>query len=77
MQYTYTNSFTCRISKLGLYSLQSYGCVRITSWMTNVYRKTFKAPNTTIAEFANTVDQDEADNNELSYQDLQYLPSSL
>ena len=38
-QYTYTHLFTGRISKLGLYSLQSYGCVRITSWITLVYSK--------------------------------------
>ena len=77
VQYTYTKLFTGRISELGLHSLQSYGCVRITSWITHVYRITHKAPNTTIAEFANTVDQDEAAHNELSYQDLQRLPFSL
>ena len=33
-----------------------------------------KAPNTTIAEFANTADADETAHNEL---DLQCLPSSL
>ena len=31
--YMYTHLFTGRISKLGLHSLQSYGCVRITSWI--------------------------------------------
>ena len=35
-QCTYTHLFTGRISKLGLPSLQSYGCVRITSWITLV-----------------------------------------
>ena len=43
-QCTYTHLFTGRISKLGLHSLQSYGCVRITSWITLVYsclRKNF------------------------------------
>ena len=35
-QCTYTHVFTGRISKLGLHSLQSYGCVRITSWITLV-----------------------------------------
>ena len=35
-QYTYTHLFTGRISKLGMHSLQSYGCVRITSWITLV-----------------------------------------
>ena len=33
-QFTYTHLFTGRISKLGLHSLQSYGCVRITSLIT-------------------------------------------
>ena len=36
-----------------------------------------EAPNTTIAEFANTVDPDETAHNELSHQDLQCLLSSL
>ena len=36
-----------------------------------------KAPNTTIAEFANTADADETAHNELSHLDLQCLPSSL
>ena len=35
-QCTYTDLFTGRISKLGLHSLQSYVCVRITSWITLV-----------------------------------------
>ena len=38
---------------------------------------TLKAPNTTIAEFANTVDPDETARNEPSHQDLQCLPTSL
>ena len=38
---------------------------------------TLKAPNTTIAEFTNTVDPDEMAHNELSHLDLQCLPSSL
>ena len=39
---------------------------------------THKEPNTTIAEFANTVDPDEMAHNELSHLDLlQCLPSSL
>ena len=38
---------------------------------------THKAPNTTIAEFANTVDPDETAHNEPSHQDLQCLPFSL
>ena len=38
---------------------------------------TLKAPNTTIAEFANTVDPDETAHNEPSHLDLQSLPSSL
>ena len=38
---------------------------------------TCKAPNTTIAEFANTVDPDETAHNEPSHLDLQCLPSSL
>ena len=33
---TYTHLFTGRISKLGLHPLQSYGCIRITSWITLV-----------------------------------------
>ena len=36
---------------------------------------TLKAPNTTIAEFANTVDPDEMAHNEPSHLDLQCLPS--
>ena len=36
-----------------------------------------KAPNTTITEFANTVDPDETAHNELSHLDLQCLPSRL
>ena len=36
-----------------------------------------KASNTTIAEFANTVDPVEMAHNEPSHQDLQCLPSSL
>ena len=35
---------------------------------------TLKVPNTTIAEFANTVDTDETALNELSHLDLQCLP---
>ena len=38
---------------------------------------TRKAPNTTIAESANTVDPDQMAHYELSYLDLQCLPSSL
>ena len=34
-------------------------------------------PNTTIAEFANTVEPDEAAHNEPSHLDLQCLPCSL
>ena len=37
VQCTYTNLFTGRISELGLHSLQSYGCVLITSWITLVF----------------------------------------
>ena len=40
-QCKYTRLFIGRISKLGLHSLQSYGCVRITSWITLVVLKTF------------------------------------
>ena len=36
-----------------------------------------KAPNTTIAEFANTADPDETAHNEPSHLDLQCLPSSF
>ena len=36
-----------------------------------------KAPNTTIAEFANAVDPDETAHNGPSHLDLQCLPSSL
>ena len=36
VQCTYTHLFTGRISKLGLHPLQSYGCIRITSWITLV-----------------------------------------
>ena len=38
---------------------------------------TLKAPNTTKAEFANTVDPDEMAHNEPSQLDLQCLPYSL
>ena len=38
---------------------------------------THKAPNTMIAEFANTADPDEMAHNEPSHQDLQCLPSSF
>ena len=38
---------------------------------------TLKAPNTTIAEFANTTDTDETAYFELSHLDLQCLSSSL
>ena len=38
---------------------------------------TLKVPNTTIAEFANTVDPDETAHNERSHLDLQCLPYSL
>ena len=38
---------------------------------------TLKAPNTTIAEFANTADPDEMAHNEPSHLDLQCLPSKL
>ena len=38
---------------------------------------TLKAPNTTIAEFANTVDPDETAHNEPSRPDLQCLHCSL
>ena len=37
-QYKYTRLFIGRISKLGLHSIQSYGCVRITSWITLVHQ---------------------------------------
>ena len=40
-------------------------------------RLTHKVPNTTLTEFAKNVDPDETAHNELSYQDLQCLPSSL
>ena len=40
-QCTYTHLFTGRVSKHGLHSLQSYGCVRITSWITLVQYKTY------------------------------------
>ena len=36
-----------------------------------------KAPNTTKADFANTVDPDETAHNEPSHQDPQCLPSSI
>ena len=38
---------------------------------------TLKAPNTTIAEFANPADPDETAHNEPSHLDLQCLPSKL
>ena len=43
----------------------------------NVIKLALKATNTTIAEFANTIDPDETTHNEPSYLDLQCLPSSL
>ena len=42
-----------------------------------ILQLTLKAPNTTIAEFANTADPDETAHNEPSHLDLQGLPSSL
>ena len=39
--------------------------------------KTLKAPNTTKADFANTVDPDKTAHNEPSHQDPQCLPSSI
>ena len=44
-QYTYAHSLNGRISKLGLHSLQSYGCVRITSWITLVEPVNYKKEN--------------------------------
>ena len=41
VQCTYTHLFTGRISKLGLHPLQSYGCIRITSWITLVFKNDF------------------------------------
>ena len=38
---------------------------------------THKVPNTTIADFASTVDPDETTHNEPSHLDLQCFPSSL
>ena len=38
---------------------------------------TLKAPNTTIAEFANTADPDETAHYEPSHLDLQCLPSKV
>ena len=43
----------------------------------NFINITCKAPNTSIAEFANTVDPDETARYEPSHPDLQSLPSSL
>ena len=40
-QYTYTYLLTGRISKLGLHSLKSYTCVRITSWITLVEQRNY------------------------------------
>ena len=45
--------------------------------MSNNFIKGVKAPNTTITDFANTVDPDETAHNEPSHLDLQCLPSSL
>ena len=47
------------------------------SWLFNFCSLTHKAPYTTKAEFANTVDPDETAHNELSHLDLQCLLSSL
>ena len=46
------------------------------AWI-SLNRLTCKAPNTTIDEFANTVDPDEMAHNDWSHLDLQYLSSSL
>ena len=43
----------------------------------HIFFLTPKAPNTTIAEFANTVDPDEMAHIEPSHLDLQCLPSSI
>ena len=43
----------------------------------NIHALANKAPNTTLAEFANTVDPDETAHNELSHLHVQCLPSSL
>ena len=42
-----------------------------------IYVLARKAPNSKIADFANTVDPDETAHNEPSHLDLQFLPSSL
>ena len=42
-----------------------------------IFTLTRKTPNTTIADFANTLDPDEMAHNELSHLDLQCLPSIL
>ena len=44
-QYTYTYLLTGRISKLGLHSLKTYTCVRITSWITLVFHITHRLQN--------------------------------
>ena len=52
-----------------------WGSVLLT--YTQIYFLAGKAPNTTIADFANTVDPDETAHNEPSHLDLQCLPSSI
>ena len=64
--------------------LLDFHCCALVNSQVSVYRTigptlvlTVKAPNTTIAELANTVDPDETAHNEPSHLDLQCLPSSL
>ena len=58
------------IGKLSILDTMSHNC---NEQMRKVL--TLKAPNTTIAEFANTADPDETAHNEPSHLDLQCLPS--
>ena len=61
-----------------MFKLQKNNCTFIDKVLQmTISTLTCKAPNTTIAEFANTVDPDEKAHNEPSHLDLQYLPASL
>ena len=52
-------------------------CFQQAKFNNNMYKCTCKPPNTTIADFANTIDPDELAHTEPSHLDLQCLHSIL